>query len=330
MVLNSPLSMVAASVLAFVIAFFSILWLIKHKTSWGLDHPNSRSLHSVPVPRTGGLGLFLAVIITWLFFWVMVPMTVWVGISLLIIVSFADDVEHLPVWCRLLVQIVAAAVFSTDLLLQAYGWMSVLCATAAIVWVSNLYNFMDGSDGLAGGMAVIGFGYYGLFAYLAENYDFAVINFSIAAAALAFLIHNFYPARIFMGDVGAIPLGFLAAVLGILGWMNNLWSVWLPLLVFSPFIADSTVTLIKRLIRGKRIWLAHREHYYQRIIQSGFGHRNTALSGYALMLIVGGSAVWACRQDVTVQYGVVAIWGSIYLILMLISDWHQKYYSDRG
>ncbi|WP_297325688.1 glycosyltransferase family 4 protein [Nitrosomonas sp.] len=330
MVLDSPLSTVAAPVLAFVVAFFTILWLIKYKPRWVLDHPNSRSLHSVPVPRIGGLGLLLAAITIWLLFSVMIPVTVWIGIGLLIVVSFIDDVKHLPVWCRLLVQVVAAAVFSADFLLHAYGWMSALCVTAAIVWMSNLYNFMDGSDGLAGGMTVIGFGYYGLFAYLAENYDFAVINFSIAAAALAFLIHNFYPARIFMGDVGAIPLGFLAAVLGILGWMNNLWSMWLPLLVFSPFIADSTVTLIKRLIRGKRVWQAHREHYYQRIIQSGFGHRNTALSGYALMLIVGGSAVWAGRQDVAVQYGVAVIWGSIYLILMFISDWYQKYYSDRG
>jgi UDP-N-acetylmuramyl pentapeptide phosphotransferase/UDP-N-acetylglucosamine-1-phosphate transferase len=195
--------------------------------------------------------------------------------------------------------------------------------------MSNLYNFMDGSDGLAGGMTVIGFGYYGLFAFLAKEYDFAVINFSIAAAAMAFLLHNFYPARIFLGDVGAVPLGFLAAVLGILGWLENVWSIWLPLLVFSPFIMDSTVTLIKRLLRGKNIWQAHREHYYQRMVQSCLGHRNTALSGYALMLAVGGSAGWADKQDSTMPTWVMGIWGSIYLILMFISDWNQKYYCDR-
>lgn len=330
MVLGSTLSTVAAPLLSFFIAFVSILWLIKKKADWVLDHPNSRSLHSVPVSRIGGLGLFFGIIITWLCFLVVMPITIWVGIGLLVAISFIDDVWHAPVWCRLLIQSIVAAGFAMTLLLEPYGWTMVLCATVAVVWMANLYNFMDGSDGLAGGMTVIGFGYYGLIAYLAGNNDFAVINFSIAAAAAAFLLHNFYPARIFLGDVGAIPLGFLAAVLGILGWMDNFWSLWVPLLVFSPFIADSTVTLIKRLFRGERIWQAHREHYYQRLVQNGFGHRNTALSAYVLMLTVGASAVWADKQEPAVQSWVAMLWGGFYLLLMFISDWNQKYYSNRG
>ncbi|SFE46864.1 glycosyltransferase family 4 protein [Nitrosomonas sp. Nm166] len=329
MVLDSPLSVITAPLLSFVIAFFSISGLIKSKIDWVLDHPNSRSLHSVPVPRIGGLGLLCGVVITWLLFSAPIPIMVWIGISLLVLISLMDDIWHLPIWCRLLIQSVVAASLSIVLLLDTYGWITVLCTAGAVIWMSNLYNFMDGSDGLAGGMTVIGFGYYGLFAYWVGNYDFAVINFSIAAAAMAFLLHNFYPARIFLGDVGAIPLGFLAAVFGILGWLDNLWSFWLPLLIFSPFIADATVTIIKRLLRGERIWQAHREHYYQRIVQSGFGHRNTALAAYALMLAVGGSAVWAGKQDLTVQHWMTAIWGGIYLVLMFISDWNQKYYSGR-
>lgn len=329
MALDFPLSTVTAPLLSFFIAFFSILWLIKRKTEWILDHPNSRSLHAVPVPRIGGLGLLFGVITTWLLFSVAISVAVWIGVGLLIAISLIDDIWRAPVWCRLLIQSIAAAVFSMVLLLHDHGWVIVLCTTMAIIWMSNLYNFMDGSDGLAGGMTVIGFGYFGLFAFLAEDYDFAVINFSISAAALAFLLHNLYPARIFLGDVGAVPLGFLAAVLGILGWLDNVWSMWLPLLVFSPFIMDSTVTLIKRLLRRKNIWQAHREHYYQRMVQSSLGHRNTALSGYALMLAVGGSTGWADKQDSTVQIWVIGIWGSIYLILMFISDWNQKYYGDR-
>ncbi len=330
MVLDSPLSVVAAPLVSFFISFFSILWLIRRKADWVLDHPNSRSLHSVPVSRIGGIGLLFGIITAWLCFSVVMPITVWVGIGLLAGISLIDDVWHAPVWCRLLIQSIVAAGFAVTLLLEPYGWMMALCAAVAVVWMANLYNFMDGSDGLAGGMTVIGFGYYGLIAYLAGNYDFAAINFSIAAAAAAFLRHNFYPARIFLGDVGAIPLGFLAAVLGILGWMDSLWSLWVPLLVFSPFIADSTVTLIKRLLRGRKIWQAHREHYYQRLVQSGFGHRNTALSAYALMLTAGASAVWADRQDPAVQSWVAMLWGGFYLLLMFISDWNQKYYSNRG
>ncbi len=330
MVLDFPLSVVAAPLVSFFISFFSILWLIRRKADWVLDHPNSRSLHAVPVSRIGGLGLLFGVITAWLCFSVVMPITVWIGIGLLVVISLIDDVWQAPVWCRLLIQSIVAAGFSMILLLDTYDWTMVLCSTVAVIWMSNLYNFMDGSDGLAGGMTVIGFGYYGLIAYLAGGNDFAVLNFSIAAAAGAFLLHNFYPARIFLGDVGAIPLGFLAAALGILGWLDNLWSSWVPLLIFSPFIADSTVTLIKRLLRGEKIWQAHREHYYQRLVQSGFGHRNTALSAYALMLTVGASAVWASGQSPAVQSWIAMLWGGFYLLLMFISDRNQKYYSNRG
>ena len=328
MVVDSPTLVIAATLLSFVISFFSIRGLIKNKIDWILDYPNSRSLHSIPVPRIGGLGLLCGVITTWLLFQVNIPSTIWIGISLLILISFIDDISHLSIWCRLLMHSTAAAGFCITFLLDTYGWIIVLYMIIAVVWMSNLYNFMDGSDGLAGGMTAIGFGYYGLFAYMAGNFEFAMINFSIAAAAVAFLLHNFYPAQIFLGDVGAIPLGFLAATIGILGLINNLWSIWLPVLVFSPFIVDATVTLSKRLLRGKRIWQAHREHYYQRIVQSGFGHRNTALAGYILMLMVGGSAIWGGKEDLIVQHWLVAIWGGIYFLLMFISDWNQKYYSD--
>ena len=330
MVLDFPVAIAAAPLLSFVLSFFSILWLIKRKAGWGLDHPNERSLHIIPVPRIGGLGLLLSVIVTWLCFSTVIPPIIWAGIGLLMVISLLDDIRHVPVWCRLLVHTFVAAAFSAVFLLTAYDWLIALGIMAAVIWMCNLYNFMDGSDGLAGGMTVIGFGYYGLFAYLAGDSDFAVINFSIAAAALAFLFYNFHPARIFMGDAGAIPLGFLAATLGILGWLNQLWSLWVPLLIFSPFIADATVTLIKRLLRGDKIWQAHREHYYQRMVQSGLGHRNTALLGYALMLATGGCAVWAGTQGLRVQGWTVTVWVSFYLLLMFIADRNQKNQSNRG
>ena len=329
MVMDFPLSAFTAPLLSFAIAFFSIFGLIKSNTGWALDFPNSRSLHSIPVPRVGGLGLLFAVMFSWIFFSAVIPVEIWVGVSLLIGISLFDDIWHLPVWIRLLVHSMVAFGFST-LLLPLYGWVAALCMSFAIIWMTNLYNFMDGSDGLAGGMTAIGFGYYGVYAYLMADYNFAVINFCVAAAALGFLVHNFHPARIFLGDGGAIPLGFLAAAFGVVGWMNQVWSVFLPLLVFSPFIVDSTVTLIKRLLRGENIWQAHREHYYQRLIARGLGHRNTALLSYGLMLVVGGSAVWAGQQELTVQYWAGIIWGGIYLILMSFADWNQKWHSYRG
>lgn len=331
MVVDFPLSALLAPLISFVVAFLSIIGLInKSNTGWALDFPNARSLHSIPVPRVGGLGLLFAAMLSWIFFSVVIPVEIWVGVSLLAGISLLDDIRHLPVWSRLLVHIMVALGVSAIMLLPLYGWVAALCMTFVIIWMTNLYNFMDGSDGLAGGMTAIGFGYYGVLAYLTDDYNFAVINLCVAAAALAFLVHNFHPARIFLGDVGAIPLGFLAAAFGIMGWMNQTWSICLPLLIFSPFIVDSTVTLIKRLLRGENIWQAHREHYYQRLIKRGIGHRNMALLSYGLMLAVGGSAVWAGQRDLTVQYWVVIMWGVIYLILMTFADWDQQWRSDRG
>lgn len=329
MVLDSPLSIAAASLLSFAISFLSILGLIKGKAAWGLDHPNSRSLHSTPTPRLGGLGLLLGTIVTWILFSAVIPDAIWIGVGLLAFVSFIDDIRHLPVWSRLLAHSIVAIGFSAIFLLDMHGWVISLLCALAIIWMSNLYNFMDGSDGLAGGMAVIGFGSYGMLAYLAGNHEFALINCAVAAAALAFLLHNFYPAHIFLGDAGSIPLGFLAAVFGISGWLDGLWSIWLPLLVFLPFIADATVTIIKRLLRGEKIWEAHREHYYQRLVQSSLGHRNTALLAYLLMLMTGVSAVWVGSQDHAVQSGFVLIWVSVFLILMMASDLYQHHRSSR-
>ncbi len=316
---------VAAPILAVLTSYFANLWLVQWKTTAILDYPNSRSLHGTPVPRIGGLGLLLGAILSWIFFTTGLPASVWLGITVLIGISIADDLWKMSVGYRLCVHSLVAAAFS--FLAVDADWQTQLCLTLAIIWMTNLYNFMDGSDGLAGGMALIGFGYYGLVAYLSNNVDFAVINLSIAAAALGFLIHNFHPARIFLGDSGAIPLGYMAAVMGILGWIHELWSLWVPLLIFSPFIIDASVTLIKRLCRGEKIWLAHCEHYYQQLVQKGWGHRNTALLGYGFMLAAGACAVWMNTQDMRMQLITVTVWCGIYLGLMLITDLGKKTYS---
>jgi UDP-N-acetylmuramyl pentapeptide phosphotransferase/UDP-N-acetylglucosamine-1-phosphate transferase len=168
-------------------------------------------------------------------------------------------------------------------------WLALLLVP--LVWGINLYNFMDGLDGLAGGMAVMGFGSYALLAALQGGMPLAVVSACVAAAALGFLPYNFAPAKVFLGDVGSIPLGLLAGAIGVVGWQQELWPLWLPLVVFSPFVLDATVTLGRRLLRGARFAEAHREHYYQRLAQSGMGHRNTALLEYGLMALSGVTGV---------------------------------------
>jgi UDP-N-acetylmuramyl pentapeptide phosphotransferase/UDP-N-acetylglucosamine-1-phosphate transferase len=283
------------------------------------DVPNERSLHQVPVPRMGGVGLMAGIAAAWalllpsLAWWVVVPLLA------LFAVSLVDDMGGLPVRLRLLAHVGAAAILVSGSGLAAEGAWLALLAAACAVWMTNLYNFMDGSDGLAGGMALFGFGAYGAGAWLQGNETQALLNFSISAAALGFLRYNFHPAKVFMGDAGSISLGFLAAAMGLWGWREGCWPAWFPLLVFSPFAADASVTLLKRALRGEKIWLAHREHYYQRLVQIGWGHRNVALFAYALMLASGASALWGTHQPAG-QSLLLLAWAPIYALLMLALD----------
>lgn len=234
-------------------------------------------------------------------------------------VSLLDDVRSLPVRDRLLAHIVAAVllVAGSGVFIQQGIWLGVTVLVFT-VWVTNLYNFMDGSDGLAGGMALFGFACYGAAALIAHDDAQAILNFSIAAAALGFLFHNFPPAKVFMGDAGSIPLGFLAAAMGLWGWQQGHWAMWFPLLVFSPFIVDASVTLVKRSLRRAKITEAHREHYYQRAILLGWSHRKLVLVEYSLMLGSGSVALLVLNQ--TFPWRAFLICAGIYGALMLSLD----------
>ena len=288
------------------------------------DVPNERSLHDTPIPRIGGVGLMAGVLSAWalmlmsLAWWVVLPMLA------LFVVSLLDDMRGLPVSSRLLVHVIAAVVLVSGSGIAAQSILLALIVLPCVVWMTNLYNFMDGSDGLAGGMTLFGFTMYGVAALMHGDETQAMLNFSIGAAALGFLYYNFYPAKVFMGDAGSIPLGFLAAAMGLWGWQQGHWPAWFPLLVFSPFVADASVTLLKRALHGEKVWQAHREHYYQRLVQMGWGHRNVALLAYTLMFAVGASAIWGMRQPSAWPWPLFLVWGGIYAVLMLALDSHWQ------
>ncbi len=286
------------------------------------DIPNDRSLHAEPVSRTGGIALMAGILSGWMMliqfwaWWIVLPV---LGLFAL---SLVDDIRNLSPRTRLLGHFIAALIVVAA---SGVSWLWGLPVLLFIVWMTNLYNFMDGSDGLAGGMALFGFSFYGIAGLMNGNEAFAMMNFSIGAAALGFLYHNFHPAKVFLGDAGSIPLGFLAAVFGVWGWQQSYWPFWFPILVFSPFVVDATTTLLKRVQRKENLVQAHRSHYYQRLVQIGWGHRNTALIEYALMFLAGASALWGTGLDVPGQANLLAWWGAIYLGLMMWVDrrWRQ-------
>ncbi|MHB8849000.1 MAG: MraY family glycosyltransferase [Burkholderiales bacterium] len=295
-----------AVLLALIISVLAVrLFSGSYAARLAMDLPNQRSLHTAPIPRTGGLGVATGVACGWALAGSAVPVPVWVGAAALIAVSFLDDRYGLPAAVRFLVHGVIAC-WLVLALGVAPGWAVV--AVLLMVWMTNLYNFMDGADGLAGGMAVSGFGVYALvWAYQGEV-GLGVASAVVAVAALGFLLFNFPPARVFMGDAGSIPLGFLAAAFGLLGIVRQAWPVWFPLLVFAPFVLDATVTLTRRGLRGEKVWQAHKQHYYQRLIRMGWSHRRTALVEYGLMLASGAVAMLMLRMAAPAAYALGGLW----------------------
>lgn len=300
-----------------------------------LDHPNERSLHHVPVQRTGGLailaGFTAALLVIALSGQYPAGLTLPLfGALLVAVISFVDDRHGVGAAPRFAVHGLATvlvlfgglALRSLELGAWNLAWPGPLglgFSLLFLVWMTNLYNFMDGMDGFSGGMGVMGFGFLGLFGWLGGDAGYALVCWSAALACAGFLAFNFPPARIFMGDIGASTLGFLAAVLIFFADGRGLFPFWAGVLVFSPFIVDATVTLLRRLLAGEKVWQAHRSHYYQRLVRLGWGHRKTVLAEYLVMLAAGVSALvlLQARASIWPVLG-LAFWAVAYAVLAMV------------
>lgn len=293
-----------------------VLWLLL-RTGWAwkiaTDVPNHRSLHVRATPRVGGWGIVAAcVCITWA---ALPSYRSWALMLLILgIVSQIDDRGHVRASVRFAVQ-AGCALFAV-LSHGAIGSLPLLAVSLlTIVWMTNLFNFMDGANGLAGSMAVVGFAAFAIAAPASSSLGTA--SAVVAAAAAGFLPFNFPRARVFMGDAGSVPLGFAAATLGLYGWLDGAWPWWFAPLVFSPFICDASVTLARRLLRRQRFWEAHREHYYQRMIQMRQSHLPVVLRWQALMVVNAGISLVLLRA----MHATVMIVALLWLAFLAILGW---------
>ncbi len=300
-----------------------------------LDHPNERSLHAAPTPRGGGIALVGAILFAWLALIVAGPvatrlLAVLFGAALLVAISWIDDLRGLSPATRLLAQLVAVglgmlAVMPAGPVFQ--GWLmpglDTVAAALLWLWFVNLFNFMDGIDGLAGSeAAAIGIGLV-LFASLGAGWDpgLAALAATSAAAALGFLVWNWAPARIFLGDVGSVPLGYLLGFLLLDVAARGGWKIALILPLY--FLADATLTLSRRLARAEPVWQAHRQHFYQRAVQRGLGHGDVVRRVIAadLALIAFG---WASENG----WGIAALAAAAAVVAALLANlaggWHRR------
>ncbi len=330
----------AAPVAAFVVAAWLCRRFLDRRSLFHLlDHPNERSLHGAPVPRSGGLAIFAGIVVGGLC--VAYPLLTnlptefwWVAgaVALLVAVGFVDDVRSVSAKVRFGVHLLVASVLVWNGLgLAMIAWpggelavpreIGVIVTLAISVWLVNLYNFMDGMDGLAGGMALFGFTTLALLGWVRGAPEFALVNLVIAAASAGFLVSNFPPAAIFMGDAGSSLLGYLVAAIGFWGDVSGRVPLWATLLLFSPFLVDATYTLLRRMIRRELWWRPHRTHIYQRLVQAGWGHRRTLQAAYALMAALALSTAAAVLfLPVAGQWSVLLFWLTAYAALIVTME----------
>ncbi len=314
-----------------------------------LDVPNERSSHTRPTPRMGGLGIVAAFVVLLPLLWIMLFPTYhnWVaatkfGIALLgyvviAAVGFVDDLRRIGPLSKYLGQLLAALIalwggvifmffkLPFDVTIT-FGWF--IGALLTIVWLtgfSNFFNFMDGIDGLAGGVGAI---YSLALAFICIGTGHRLIGagcLMLAASCLGFLAHNFPPAKIFMGDVGSLFIGYALAAFAVM--TTNSGERPAPfiaaLLVFGTFIYDATFTIIRRLRRGEKLYEAHRSHLYQRLVIAGQSHRRVSLTYYALSAVLGaGGIVYTFGSDLT-RVIVLALSAALLAAFTIYVYWYE-------
>jgi UDP-N-acetylmuramyl pentapeptide phosphotransferase/UDP-N-acetylglucosamine-1-phosphate transferase len=306
------------------IAFTAVLaWLLTGLATWYatrrglLDHPGDRHSHDRATPRGGGAGLVAALVVVtaWLgaptvplpWFTCLAP-----GVVALAVLGWWDDHRSLSVRLRLTVQL--AVTFYLLACASGNGWIGGVVAAAAaglsIMWMTNLYNFMDGSNGMAALQGIFAGSLLAWLHVIAGDAAAALLCLLLVAACAGFLPWNLGRARVFMGDVGSLALGFALAGLLLYGVGSGHFGLPAGALVMALFLADSTLTLVARVIRGERWYNAHRQHLYQRLIARGWSHGRVAMlyQGVNLMLVLPGIGV-AVYYPALAWPAVLAVYG---------------------
>ncbi len=304
--------MLAPSIVAFLTAIVGAWVYLRFAPTQALDVPNQRSSHSRPTPRGGGLvivaGFLLGLGVWFSMGGSLSPRAVgWLaGAVLVASVSFVDDLRSLPAIPRLLTHLLGAAVLTVAGVQEREMPLLVALPLAFlyITVLTNVYNFMDGIDGLASSQAIIAGLALSFAGSQIHNPLLGLGGGLLAAASAGFLVFNLPPARLFMGDVGSTFLGFSFAGLTLLGNIGVGGGRLPPefgVVILAPFLFDSLVTLARRILRGERWYAAHRSHYYQRLVQRGLSHAQVTSLYAGLAILAAAAAVAGVTADQPVR-----------------------------
>lgn len=334
---------IIGTVIAFILGLFIVPLVISFSEKQGLmDQPNERKIHSHPIPRLGGVSIwfctvlsFAALIILSYYPYRSLLSGILLGSSLMFLLGLIDDIYCLNAKFKFTIQLtIAAIVFFlgvkiTSLYIPFFGmWevppvLSFFGTLAWIVGISNAVNFIDGVDGLAGSVITVSSVSLGLLAISLVPSDLvsSLIAFILAGSMLGFLTYNFHPAKIFMGDSGALFAGFLLSTLSIMYQMKTFdCKMYLPLLVLAVPIADITFSSLRRILKGTSPFVADAEHIHHKLLKLGLSQNKAVLVLVAFSIIMGWLATCIADSDTT-KYFVYAV---IISIVMIILNRHAK------
>lgn len=301
-----------------------------------LDVPSARSSHTIPTPRGGGLAIVIAFYlgVAYLAFSHLIPWQLTAALSggiIIALVGYWDDHQSVPARWRAFFHFVAA-IWTVGWLhgfpVLALGPWSIplhffgsFLAVFAMVWFINLYNFMDGIDGLASLEAIFVSCLAGVVLFALGQTSLSLLCFILLVSCGGFLIWNWPPAKIFMGDVGSGFIGFIFATFLLVTAKNNILPPLFWFVALAVFVADATYTLIRRVLHKQAWYEAHREHAYQQLVQKSFSHKNTTLVLTAFNLfILAPLAIWTV---VDARYSLY-VCVMLYFLLWLTWKWILK------
>lgn len=327
---------IIGAVISFLVSIFVVPAVIYFSEKKGLmDAPGERKIHDHPVPRLGGVAVWLSTMLTFLFlvFLSYYPYGsllsgILLGSSLMFLLGLIDDIYCLDAKFKLFIQLaIATIVFCLGIRIENIyfpfgisfnlGFLSWFVTTAWIVGVSNAVNFIDGVDGLAGSVISVSAVTLGLIAAsCSADMVGPLIAFILAGAMLAFLTYNFNPAKIFMGDSGALFSGFLLATLSVTGVMQvESVAMWVPLLVLAVPIFDITFASFRRIMKGKSPFVADAEHIHHRLLHAGLSQNQTVLVLTIIAAIVGAIGV-LCINVSIIKYFIYAMALAVVMLIL--------------
>jgi UDP-GlcNAc:undecaprenyl-phosphate GlcNAc-1-phosphate transferase len=292
-----------------------------------LDKPNKRKIHKKPMPRLGGLAIFFGFLLGYMLFskQSIIMNAILIGSFIIVLTGVIDDIRPLKPLTKFVGQILSALtiVFYGGIVLSSisafginmsFGIFSYPITVFFILAIINSINFIDGLDGLASGISSIFFLTVGIIAVILNRFNGldVTLSFIMLGSTLGFLLHNFYPAKIFLGDAGSMFLGFMISVISLLGFKNvTVTSFIIPVLILGVPILDTAFAIIRRVIKGEAFYKPDKEHLHHQLLQLHFSHRTTVLIMYFInILFAAASIIYVLKDPILGQI--------IYVIILTI------------